>query len=189
MVRATFMPRPPPPKAALMAIGHAVLLGERDDLVGVLDRFGGAGDQRGLRAGGDVAGGDLVAEVADRLRARPDPDQPGVDDGLREVGVLARGSRSRGGWRWRRTSRRRRGACRRPGRTRRRSGRPGRTPRRRGARAVRRHRVRRTRPRWPARRPWRPGSPGRRSRHGWRRAPWRSSSWRDWALRLLMACL
>jgi hypothetical protein len=35
-----------------------------------------------------VAGGDLVAEVADRLRARPDPDQPGVDDGLGEVGVL-----------------------------------------------------------------------------------------------------
>jgi hypothetical protein len=39
-------------------------------------------------AGGDVARGDLVAEVADRLWAGPDPDQPGVDDGLGEVGVL-----------------------------------------------------------------------------------------------------
>jgi hypothetical protein len=35
-----------------------------------------------------VAGGDLVAEVADRLRAGPDPDQAGVQDRLGEVGVL-----------------------------------------------------------------------------------------------------
>ena len=67
---------------------HAVLLGERDHLVGVLDRVRGAGHQRGLRPGGDVAGGDLVAEVADRLRAGADPDQAGVDDRLGEVGVL-----------------------------------------------------------------------------------------------------
>ena len=67
---------------------HAVLLGERHHLVGVLDRVRGAGHQRRLGAGGDVAGGDLVAEVADGLRARADPDQPGVDDGLGEVGVL-----------------------------------------------------------------------------------------------------
>ncbi len=48
--------------------GHAVLLGERDDLVGVLDGVLGAGSHRSLRALGDVAGGDLVAEVADGLR-------------------------------------------------------------------------------------------------------------------------
>ena len=74
---------------------HAVLLGEGDDLVGVLDRFRGAGNQRGLRLGGDVAGGDLVAEVADRLRARADPDQIRVDDRLREIGVLRKESVAR----------------------------------------------------------------------------------------------
>ncbi len=67
---------------------HPVLLGERDHLVGVLHRVGGTGHQRSLRAGGDVARGDLVTEVADRLRAGPDPDQPGVDHRLGEVGVL-----------------------------------------------------------------------------------------------------
>ena len=65
-----------------------VLLRERHHLVGVLDRVGRAGHQRRLRACGDVPGGDLVAEVADRLRARADPDQTRVDDGLGEVGVL-----------------------------------------------------------------------------------------------------
>ena len=59
-----------------------------DHLVSVLDRVGGAGHQRRLRAGGDVAGGDLVAEVADGLRAGPNPDQVGVEDRLGEVGVL-----------------------------------------------------------------------------------------------------
>ena len=67
---------------------HAVLAGERHHLVGVLDRIGCARHQGSLCAGGDMAGGDLVAEVADGLRAGPDPDQPGVDDGLGEVGVL-----------------------------------------------------------------------------------------------------
>ena len=67
---------------------QAVLLGERQDLVGVLDRVRGTRHQRRVGLGGDVARGDLVAEVADGLRARPDPDQPGVEDGLREVGVL-----------------------------------------------------------------------------------------------------
>ncbi len=67
---------------------QTVLVGEGEDLVGVLHRFGGARHGRGFRAGGDVAGGDLVTEVADRLRRRPDPDQPGIDHGLGEVGVL-----------------------------------------------------------------------------------------------------
>ena len=67
---------------------HAVLAGEGHHLVGVLHRVRGAGNQRGLRAGGDVAGGHLVTEIADGLRAGSDPDQSGVDDGLGEVGVL-----------------------------------------------------------------------------------------------------
>jgi hypothetical protein len=67
---------------------YAVLLGERHHLVGVFDRVGGAWHQRCLCAGGDVAGGDLVAEVADRLRARTDPNQARVDHGLGELGVF-----------------------------------------------------------------------------------------------------
>lgn len=55
---------------------HAVLLGECHHLVGVLDGVGGAGHQRRLGAGGDVAGGDLVTEVADGLRARADQIRP-----------------------------------------------------------------------------------------------------------------
>ena len=74
---------------------NAVLVGERDDLVGVLHRVGGAGHQRRLGAGGDVAGGHLVAEIADRLRARPDPDQPCIDHRLREIGVLRKESVAR----------------------------------------------------------------------------------------------
>ena len=70
--------------------GHrnAVLRGERDDFAGVLDRVGRAGNQRGICAGGDVACGHFVAEVADGLRAGSDPDEPGVDDGLGKIGVL-----------------------------------------------------------------------------------------------------
>lgn len=67
---------------------QSVLLGERDDLVGPGDRVRGAYHQRGARALGDVPGGDLVAEVADGLRRRADPGQPGVQDGLGELRVL-----------------------------------------------------------------------------------------------------
>ena len=67
---------------------QAVLLGELDRLVGVLERVLGAGRQRGADLLGDVAGLDLVAEVLDRLRRRPDPGQPGVDDRPGELGVL-----------------------------------------------------------------------------------------------------
>ena len=42
-----------------------------------------------------MAGGDLVAEVTDGLRAGPDPDQPGIDDGLCEFGVLRKESVTR----------------------------------------------------------------------------------------------
>ena len=67
---------------------QAVLLGERDDLVGVLDRVLGAGSQRGAGLLGDVPGLDLVAERVDGRGRRADPDQPGVEHGLGEVGVL-----------------------------------------------------------------------------------------------------
>ena len=67
---------------------QAVLLGERHDLVGSRDRVGGAGHLRRSGPLGDVAGRHLVAEGADGRRRRPDPGEPGVDDGLREVGVL-----------------------------------------------------------------------------------------------------
>ena len=67
---------------------HPVLLGEGDDLVGVLHRVLGAGHQRGADLGGDVPGLHLVAEGDDRLGGGADPGQPGVDDGLGEVGVL-----------------------------------------------------------------------------------------------------
>ena len=87
-MRATFRPRPPPPKTALIATGRPVVLRERDDLVGVLDRVLGAGSQRGVRLLGDVLGLGLVAEVLDRLGRRADPGESRVDDRLREAGVL-----------------------------------------------------------------------------------------------------
>ena len=86
--RATLRPRPPPPNDRLDRDRQAVLLGERDDLVGVLDRVLGARGQRGADLLGDVPGLDLVAERLDRRRRRADPGQPGVDHGLGEVGVL-----------------------------------------------------------------------------------------------------
>jgi hypothetical protein len=42
-----------------------------------------------------VPGRHLVAEVADRLRRGADPGQSGVDDRLREVGVLGQESVTR----------------------------------------------------------------------------------------------
>ena len=68
--------------------GEAVLLREGDDLVGAADRVLRAGHQGGAGLHGDVPRGHLVAEVDDRLRRGADPGQPGVDDGLGEVGVL-----------------------------------------------------------------------------------------------------
>ena len=88
MVRATFSPRPPPPNAALMATGRpcssAKATTSSASSTGSL--VPGTSGAPGLV--GDVPGGDLVAEVDDRLRGGADPGQPGVDDGLGEVGVL-----------------------------------------------------------------------------------------------------
>ena len=67
---------------------QAVLLGERDDLRRAGHGIGGAGHQRRAGPLGDLPGGDLVAEVADGLRRRADPGQPGVEHRLGEVGVL-----------------------------------------------------------------------------------------------------
>ena len=68
--------------------GQPVLFRELDDLVGALDRVRRAGNQRGVGSEGDVARLDLVAEAVDGLGAGPDPHQTGVDDLLREAGVL-----------------------------------------------------------------------------------------------------
>ena len=65
-----------------------VLAGEGDHLVRVGDRVGGAGDQGSADLLRDVAGLHLVAQRGDRGRRRADPDQAGVQHGLREVGVL-----------------------------------------------------------------------------------------------------
>ncbi len=65
-----------------------VLLGEGEHLIGTGDRVGRAGNQRSAGSRGDVPCGDLVAEIADRLRGRTDPGESGVDDGLGEFGVL-----------------------------------------------------------------------------------------------------
>ena len=68
--------------------GEPVLLRERHHLVRSVDRVGRARYQGGARLESDVARLDLVAQRVDRVRARPDPGQPGVDDRLGEPGVL-----------------------------------------------------------------------------------------------------
>ena len=65
-----------------------MLLGELDDLVRPGHRVLGAGDQGRVGGERDVPGLDLVSELVDGVRARSDPDQPCVDDLLRELGVL-----------------------------------------------------------------------------------------------------
>ena len=96
-LRATLRPRPPPPKAALMAIGRPYSLGEGDDLVGVRHRVGGAGHQRRTDLRGDVAGLHLVAEGLDGRRRRADPDQARRRSRPGRSRRSRRGSRSRGG--------------------------------------------------------------------------------------------
>ena len=72
--------------------GKAVLLGERDDLVGVLDRLRRAGHQR--RVGPRAMCRAVTLSPRSRMDCGlgPDPGQPGVDDRLREIGVLGKES-------------------------------------------------------------------------------------------------
>src|SRR5690606_19707046 len=53
-----------------------------------LDRVGRAWNHRHIGFLRDTTGGDLVAHERHRVRRRPDEDQPGIRDGLRERGVL-----------------------------------------------------------------------------------------------------
>ena len=87
-MRATLSPRPPPPNAALIATGSPYSVANATTSSASGDGVGGAGHQRGADLLRDVAGLDLVAQRGDGGRRRTDPDQPGVEDGLREVGVL-----------------------------------------------------------------------------------------------------
>ena len=68
--------------------GEAVLLRERDHLIGICHRVCRARHQGGAHLLRDVAGLHLVSERLDGPWRGTDPDQAGVDDGLREVGVL-----------------------------------------------------------------------------------------------------
>ncbi len=65
-----------------------MLVGEREHLLGRLDGVERAGGEGRADLLGDVTRRDLVAERADRVRRRTDPDEARVDDRLREVGVL-----------------------------------------------------------------------------------------------------
>ena len=86
--RATFRPRPPPPNAALMATGRPCSATNAWISSTPCTGSGGAGDQRRAGPLRDVPCADLVPEGVDGRRRGTDPDQPGVDDGLREAGVL-----------------------------------------------------------------------------------------------------
>ncbi len=106
--RATLRPRPPPPKAALIAIGRPCSSAKSTASSASLERVLGAGGQRGADLLGDVAGPDLVARgsrwppAAGRSRPARRRSRPGRSRRSR------RGSRSPGAPSRRRTSRRRR---------------------------------------------------------------------------------
>jgi hypothetical protein len=84
----TFMPRPPPPYAALMTSGQP-FVAEREDLVRAGDELGGAGHDGSAAALGGLARADLVAHFVDGVGRRPDEGHALGDDGPSEVGVLA----------------------------------------------------------------------------------------------------
>src|SRR5690606_28434109 len=66
---------------------ESVLVDEGGRLVGTREGIEGSRGERRARLLGNVAGRHLVAETLDGIRARADPDEAGVDDGAREVGV------------------------------------------------------------------------------------------------------
>ncbi len=102
-VRATLSPRPPPPKAALIATGRPYSRGEGRDLVRAADRAVGARRERRADALGDLPRPDLVAERLDRLGRRADPGEAARRSRLRRRPRSRRGTRSQGGPRRRRT--------------------------------------------------------------------------------------
>ena len=85
---ATFMPRPPPPAAALIRTGIADVGGDLagGDVVG--DGALRARHHRDAEAGGGALGLDLVAHDADVLGARADEDDVVGGEDLGEAGVL-----------------------------------------------------------------------------------------------------
>jgi hypothetical protein len=75
------------PAAAVRALHHqrvAVRVREFEQRSDVAHRVGDAWDWRHLGALGDAPGGDLVAQIGQRLRRRPDPDGTGVNHFLGE---------------------------------------------------------------------------------------------------------
>ena len=81
----------PDPAAARGSLDHqrvADLAGGRERCRDVVDRLAGAGRYRHAGIGHEVAGADLVAHRDDRLRRRPHPAEPGVEDGLGELRAL-----------------------------------------------------------------------------------------------------
>ena len=87
-LRATLRPRPPPPNAALMAIGRPC-----SSANATTSSASSTGSLVPAASGAPAFSAmcrafDLVAEVLDRVRRRADPHQAGVDDRLREVAVL-----------------------------------------------------------------------------------------------------
>ena len=81
-------PAPAAAEGRLDGDRQAVLFGERAGLGGRVHGTVAAGHQRGSGTDGDLAGGDLVAELPDGFRGGADPGQAGVEHGLGEVGVL-----------------------------------------------------------------------------------------------------
>ncbi len=84
----TFIPRPPPPKAALMATGQPNSFAEGGDLVRRRQHLGPPRDARHAGPLGGMAGADLVAHDLDGLGRGPDEGDPPLGDGPGEVGVL-----------------------------------------------------------------------------------------------------
>ena len=149
MVRATLRPRPPPPNAALIATGQAVLLGEGDDLAGPETGSGVPGTSGAPARWAMCRAATLSPRSRIACRRRADPGQPGVQHGLGELGVLGQepvagvdrvGAGLGGGGEDLADV----AGSSRPG-----CHRPARTPRRPPGRAARPGRARRTPPRWP----------------------------------------
>ena len=88
MVRATFIPRPPPPNAALIATGTPYSLAKATTSSASLTGSGVPGTNGAWARAAMWRAVTLSPRSRDGLRARPDPDQPGVEDSLGELGVL-----------------------------------------------------------------------------------------------------